>query len=831
MRIGRRRIRLISSAVSAVFVASGFTASGLTATAAQASTTYVVNNTSSGCSDSGPGTAATPFCTIAAAAKKALAGDTVVVSGGTYTGTGVNPANSGTTTSPITFTADAGVTISGGTKAFALSGRSNIVVNGFTITGTSVYGISVSGGGNVVLSHNTVSFAGQPVSGKTASGIYLSNVAGGQVTGNITHDNSAHGIYLTGTTTGVTVAGNTSYHNAYQYQRAGNGIYDVAPGNSIIGNVTYANENSGISLYPGADNTLVADNVTYDNGNHGVDDRNVTGGRVIGNTVYFNCVDGINVEGTSGNYIIENNIAENNATGAIINPTPINPPGAYTNDCNRRTGNIGVYDSAPATTTADYNLVWQTGTASDYVWAGNEYNSQAALNAATGQEAHGIFADPGFANPAAWNLQLKTGSPAIDSANTSAPGEQPTDIFGHKPYDDRGAYEFQPGTPSGPTAKLGVSPATGSAPLAVTADASASTPGTAPISSYSFDFGDGTTIAAQQDAVATHTYTAGGNYTVTVTVTDANGLTAKTTQSVTVGQGPTAQLTVSPTSGAAPLPVTADASASTGGSSPIKSYTFNFGDGTTVGPQPGATANHTYAAAGAYTVTVTVTNGSGLTSQASQTVTATGNSTAAYVNSIATNSSAAAHTRDSVTVWRSAGVAAGDMIIAVVQLTGTSSTGAVTGTDSAGDTFNVASDISDGSGDRLVTLYGLAKSGLGTGSLITVTFPNSASNRVTTDEVSGVTTVDQVAAASGPSGSFSSGATGTTARAGEFVLGTAAVFGGTSVTWGSGWRVLTTYTTGTNGLARAYQIPAATGSFAATGTASGAWLSQVVTFK
>jgi len=831
MRAGRRRIRLVSLVASAAFVASGLATGGLTATTAQASTIWVVNNTSSACSDSGPGTSATPFCTIAAGAKKALPGDTVLVSGGTYTGTGVNPANSGTVTSPITFTADAGVTISGGTKAFALSARSYIVINGFTITGTSVYGISVSGGGNVVLSHNTVSFAGKPVSGATASGIYLTNVAGGQVTGNVTHDNSAHGIYLAGTTTGVTVAGNTSYHNAYQYQRAGNGIYDVAPGNSIIGNVTYANENSGIAIWPGADNTLVADNVTYDNGNHGVDNRNVTGGRVIGNTVYFNCVDGINVEGTSGNYVIENNIAEDNATGAIINPTPINPPGAYTNDCNRRTGNIGVYDSAPATTTADYNLVWQTGTASDYVWAGNEYNSQAALFAATGQEAHGIFADPGFINPAAFNLQLKTGSPAIDSANTSAPGEQPTDIFGNKPYDDRGAYEFQSGTPSGPTAKLAVSPATGSTPLAVTADASASARGTVPISSYSFDFGDGTKIAPQQDAVATHTYTAGGNYTVTVTVTDANGLTSKTTQSVSVTQGPTARLTVTPASGAAPLPVTADASASTAGNSPIKSYTFNFGDGTTVGPQGSSKATHTYAAAGVYTVTVTVTDGNGLTSKATQTVTATGTATAAYVNSIATNSSTNTHTSVSATVWRSAGVAAGDMIIAVVQLTGTSPTGAVTGTDSAGDTFSVASDISDGSGDRLVTLYGVAKTGLGTGALITVTFPSATSNRLTTDEVSGVTTVDQAAAAGGPSGSFSSGTTGTTARAGEFVLGTAAVFGGTSVTWGSGWRVLTTYTTGTNALARAYQIPAGTGTFAATGTASGPWLSQVVTFK
>ena len=86
---------------------------------------------------------------------KAVAGDTVLVSAGAYPGTSVNPAHSGTLTSRITFTARPGVVIAGGTRAFALSGRSNIVISGFAITGTSSYGISVSGGSDIVISHNT----------------------------------------------------------------------------------------------------------------------------------------------------------------------------------------------------------------------------------------------------------------------------------------------------------------------------------------------------------------------------------------------------------------------------------------------------------------------------------------------------------------------------------------------------------------------------------------------------------------------------------------------------------------------------------------------------
>jgi parallel beta-helix repeat protein len=746
-----------SGLFGAVLVA-GLLAGG---TAAYASTSWIVDNTNSACKDTGAGAGSPthPFCTIAAAAIKAVAGDTVTVNAGTYAGTSVNPTNSGKAGKRITFAANPGVTISGGTRAFALSGRSYITIRGFTITGTSSYGISVSGGSNVTIAGNTESFAGTPIS-SPAMGIYLSNLAGGLVQGNITHDNSAHGIYLTGSTTGVTVQGNTSYHNAYQYQRNANGIDDIAPGNSIIGNVTYANEDSGINMYTGGNNALVSGNVTYDNGDHGIDDFNVTGGRIIGNTVYYNCTTGINVEGTSGNYDIENNVSMNNATGAVINPTPIpiNPSTGqpyYTNSCNRRTGNIGVWDSAPATTTANYNLVYQSGAGAWYIWAGVAYNGPsglAALRSATGQEAAGVFGDPHFANAAGWNLQLSGGSPAIDSANSLASGEQATDILGRARVDDpatpntgnpsgsyydRGAYEYQPGST------------------------------------------------------------------------------------------PTAALTVTPASGPAPLSVTADASASTAGSSPISSYSFDFGDGTTVGPQAGATAGHTYQSPGTYTVTVTVTDGNNATSTATQTVVV---SSAKYVNQIAVNSSANSRTSDSVTVWRAGGVAAGDLMVVTVQLTGTSA-GAVAATDSKGDTFAVASDISDSSGDRLVTLSGVAVNGLAVNDQITVTFPTASSNVVTADEVSGATTVDQQSAASGTSSTFSSGSTGTISRPGEFVFATVATFGGTSFSWDAGWKSMGTSTLGSDALGRAYQVPTATGSFTGSGTASGGWLAEVVAFK
>jgi parallel beta-helix repeat protein len=422
---------------------------------------YYVDKTTS-CSDSGPGTATQPFCTITAGAAHATAGDTVQAVAGTYSGP-VTPPTSGAAGAPVTFAAAPGVTISGGSSGFAISGKSYLTVRGFKVTGTTSYGISVSGSSNITIRGNTVTYSGQPVSGKIAAGIKLSNVTSSLVTGNTADHNSDSGIFLASGTSGVTVSGNEASWNAQGYQRNANGINVIASGNVLIGNILHDNEDSGIQFYPGGNNNLAAANVTYNNGDHGIDNYNVTGGRVIGNTVYRNCTTGINVEGTSGNYVVENNIAVDNA----VYPT-------YKGiSCSRRAGNIGVWDSAPPTTTVDYNLVWLTTSGKNYVWAGTTYNSLSALQAASGQEAHGIFADPRFASPSSWNLQLLESSPAIDSANSGVSGEQSTDVLGAprvdnpviantgagpRSFDDRGAYEFQPSTTTTSTTTSTTSP-------------------------------------------------------------------------------------------------------------------------------------------------------------------------------------------------------------------------------------------------------------------------------------------------------------------------------------------------------------------------------------
>src|ERR671934_5322 len=396
------------------------------------------------CSNTGSGTSTQPFCTISAAAAKVTAGQTVQVASGTYP-EAVTVGSSGTSSAPITFTAAPGatVTVSGQANGFAISGQSWITVTGFTVTNTSDYGIAVSNSSHITLSNNHVSYAGQPASGLTKYGIRLSNVTDSLVSGNTTDHNTNAGIGLVGGSTRDEVRGNVSLSNAMQWQRAAAGIYLYgSPGNTIDGNVVHDNEDSGINCFSASNNCLIYNNVAYNNGDHGIDDYQVTGVRIIANTVYKNVTSGIQVEASSTGATIANNISVDNG---------INSP--------RTHSNIRVDSSSVAGTTMDYDLVYLTVADTLLIWNSDSYTSLSAFKAATGQEAHGIEADPKWRNIAARDFHLLAGSPAIDSANAAASGEPAADLDGNArvddpatpntgagspPYADRGAYELQP---------------------------------------------------------------------------------------------------------------------------------------------------------------------------------------------------------------------------------------------------------------------------------------------------------------------------------------------------------------------------------------------------
>jgi PKD repeat protein len=133
------------------------------------------------------------------------------------------------------------------------------------------------------------------------------------------------------------------------------------------------------------------------------------------------------------------------------------------------------------------------------------------------------------------------------------------------------------------------------------------------ITSYAWNFGDGTTSSAQTPV---HTFPGTGTYPVSLTVTDNSGGTNTATQSLSVvkpNAPPVASMTVSCTQ----RDCSFDGTASGDPDGTIASYAWNFGDGNTA---TGPTAAHSYTADGSYTATLTVTDNQGAQGTATQPV-------------------------------------------------------------------------------------------------------------------------------------------------------------------------------------------------------------------
>jgi parallel beta-helix repeat protein len=739
-----------------------------------------VNGGSSSCSDGGPGSPSQPYCTIGKAAQLAQAGDTVVVSGGTYTGTSVNPTNTGTSGNPITFTASAGVTISGGVDAFAISGRSYIVIDGFTISSTANYGIAVSSSSQITISNNRVTGAGQAAKGFTAAGISLSGTTSSLVTHNTTDHNSDHGIYLWGGSANNTISFNEASFNAEGWQRNANGINVIgsgSTGNTLFGNVLHDNEDSGLQFFSGANNGLAAQNVSYNNGDHGIDDYNVTGGVLIGNSIYHNCADGINVEGTSGSYTVMNNIAVDNAVYPAYNGIK----------CDRRKGNIGIYDSAPASTTVDYNLVNLTTSGSQYMWANTSYATPAAFQQGAGQEAHGTKADPKWVNSASANFRLLPGSPAIDTANSGGPSQPSVDADGNprvddpstqntgagpRAYDDRGAYEFQQIDTQAPSVPTGLAASAASqSRVNLTWNPSNDNVGVAGYTVYR----NGSQLAVVTGAAyADTTASPSTTYSYAVDAFDwANNHSPQTSQVSATTPAPDTQPPSVPTGLSAPgvssVSVSLAWSVSTDNIG-VTGYSV-YRNGVNVGASPTTSFTDTgLASATSYTYRVDAYDAAGNHSaQSAAVVATTGVQSIAYVQSGAYSKGARV---TSTTFTLKGHVGAGDLLTGL--FTQWDAAGQVQVSDSVNGPWTRANGITFSSGKGDVALYYLANS-LASTTGLTITISASAPTYLSgaVGEYSGVATsapLDQVAIHSGSGTSVDSGPTASVA-AGELVFG------------------------------------------------------------
>ncbi|MFE2311485.1 vanadium-dependent haloperoxidase, partial [Streptomyces sp. NPDC059411] len=200
-----------------------------------------------------------------------------------------------------------------------------------------------------------------------------------------------------------------------------------------------------------------------------------------------------------------------------------------------------------------------------------------------------------------------------------------------------------------------------------------------------------------------------------------------------------------------------------------------------------------------------------------------------YAGRVASSAAAASGTSLTLPVTRA--VRSGDTLLVSAMLTNTHS-GTVTATDTRGNSYTLVGDKTDGSSDRTLVLAALGVNPLTTADSITLTFPTTGEHHAAVDEFTGVTAVDRTSVATGAAGTpFNSGATAPTNSADELVFGVAGVQGGAAATWSAGFSALPTLSVVEDQLATAYRTVSATGSYAATGTATHQWMAAVVTLR
>ncbi|RMG54993.1 MAG: PKD domain-containing protein, partial [Bacteroidetes bacterium] len=154
-----------------------------------------------------------------------------------------------------------------------------------------------------------------------------------------------------------------------------------------------------------------------------------------------------------------------------------------------------------------------------------------------------------------------------------------------------------------PTAATTPGDTTGCTPLTVDFR-STSTAGSAPLATWTWNFGNGNTSNAANPIA--QTYSPAGIYTVTLMVSDGNGCRDTVQAEVEAYQAPTANFVASDTIGCAPVNITFTDQST--GPAAITNWLWDFGDGSTSTLK---SPTHSFASDGVYTITLTVTDANG----------------------------------------------------------------------------------------------------------------------------------------------------------------------------------------------------------------------------
>jgi len=136
------------------------------------------------------------------------------------------------------------------------------------------------------------------------------------------------------------------------------------------------------------------------------------------------------------------------------------------------------------------------------------------------------------AQPTATAAPTQVPQPTATGAPTQAPQSTPTAAPTLPPQPTPTAEPTQP--PVTPPQAAIQGPSQGYVGEPISFDASASVAGSSPITSYGWNFGDGTTAGPSADVMQTTIYNQSGSFQVSVVVTDENGQSSSATMGVTI---------------------------------------------------------------------------------------------------------------------------------------------------------------------------------------------------------------------------------------------------------------------------------------------------------
>lgn len=327
-----------------------------------------------------------------------------------------------------------GIRITGAAAHVELRGNRIHDIRGRNAMGITVYGTEPTPISDLVIDGNEIAECDAAPSEALALN---GNVDGFAVTDNVVRDVNNIGIVLIGGEQDIqpnanlvarngVVRGNrvTRARSSYGGGFAG-GIY-VDGGRDIVVEHNVVTE-SDLGLEVGAENAgIVARNITVRNnvlfanekaclvfGGYAAGTGRVRDSRFTGNTCWGNDTLGAGFGELWIQYASDNLVA-NNVFVASADLLLQSDAG--------NTGNL-----------LDHNLWFAAGgpAAARFVWNGDEHVGFAAYRAATGQDAHSLFADPLLADPAAGDVHLTAASPAIDAGDPAfVPGAGETDLDG-----------------------------------------------------------------------------------------------------------------------------------------------------------------------------------------------------------------------------------------------------------------------------------------------------------------------------------------------------------------------------------------------------------------